>query len=163
MKKELNPALFEEGFGDSRRSLPSLPEYGAELASLGAVAEGRRLEKRFENLASETRAKMDEMARQMNSRNEGANQRISQVEAGIDALAQDLRAKYSHLTSKVTERNLMDMKTQALVDRNTQLMRQFEMRVGQLQKVVEEQEFQILNYQAALEEARRELAKLKKL
>lgn len=164
MKRELTPGLFGEGFNEGRRRDTSLPDInGLELSSLGAVAESKRLEKKVDAVSSELRTKTDEGLRVQQSRFEDFTKKLTALESRFEALSQDLRDKYSNLSSKVTERNLTDMKTQALIDRHTQLLRQFETRVAQLQKVIEEQEFQIMNYQASLEEARRDISRLKKL
>jgi chromosome segregation ATPase len=166
MKRELAPGLFGDSFvpQNGQRMSSSVPDLSSlELTSLGAVAETKRLEKKIESLIVEFRDKTDNHQKTQHARYEDFVKKLGALESRFEALSQDLRGKYSSLSSKITERNLIDMKTQALIDKHTQLLRQFEARNAGLQKVIEEQEFQIMNYQAALEEARRDLARIKKL
>lgn len=153
MKKELTPGLFGD-FQEGRRSA-SYDISGLELSSLSQVAEAKRLEKRVEVLSAEVRTKQEEAHRTYQVRYDEFIKKLNTLESRFESLSQDLHSKFAHLTSKMTERNLTDNKTQALIDRHTQLMRQFEARVAQLQRVIEEQDFQILNYKAALEDIRR--------
>lgn len=165
LKKQLHPGLFEE----NRRSQfgsgfdPGAGSEQIELASLQGVAEAKRIEKRFESWRSELTMKVDEALRSIKLASEAQTNKVQSLEARFENALLEVRTKLQSLGTKVTDSHMADMKTQALMDRHTQLLRQFETRVGQLQKVIEEQEFQILNYQASLEESRRELSKLKRL
>jgi hypothetical protein len=166
MKRELTPGLFGDSFvpQNGQRAHSGAPDLSSlELTSLGAVAETKRLEKKIESLTVEFRDKTDSQHKIQHSRYEDFLKKLSALESRFEALSQDLRSKYSSLSTKITERNLMDMKTQALIDKHTQLLRQLESRNAGLQKVIEEQEFQIMNYQASLEEARRDIARMRKL
>lgn len=165
MRKELNPGLFDneqEGFVRSRA--PGTFEItGAELSALNPTSEVRRIEKRVENITHEARVKHEELIKSVQGRFEQFVQKLSALESKFEALSQDLRGKHSNLSGKVTERHMTDMKTQALIDRHTQLLRQFETRVAGLQRVIEEQEYQIMNYKSALEDARKDIARMKRL
>lgn len=165
MKKQLHPGLFEEG---RRNSLgmgfePVAGGEQIELASLQWAAEVKRLERKFEATKNEVLTRLDEGLKSSKVSHETQTGRIQSLEVRMENLAHELRSKLQSLSGKVSEAHMSDLKTQALMDRHTQLLRQFEARVTQLQKVIEDQEFQILGYQASLEEARRELSKLKKL
>ncbi len=162
MRKELNPGLFNEGISDFRSS-PVYEIIGAELSSLNPSSEIKRIEKRLENIVQESRVKHEELIKSVQTRFEMFVQKQASLESQFEALSQDLRSKHSSLSGKVTERHLTDMKTQALIDRHTQLLRQFEQRVASLQRVIEEQEYQIMNYKSALEDARKEIARMKRL
>lgn len=168
MRREIFPGLFQEGsrsetFHELVPSGMNSPVAGMELQSLNPLSESRRLEKKIEALVGETRAKQEEVQKGMIQRYEHFLGKLNNLESRFDALAADLRQKYSHLSSKTTEGNLSNLKTQALVDKHTHVLRQFESRTTQLTRVIEEQEFQLMNYKSALDEARKEIAKLKKL
>lgn len=163
MRKEMTPGLFSNE-SNREMTLVNNPDLsGMRLESLNPLSEVKRLEKRIEGLVQEVRMKQDEQSRSIQARFELFIQKLGSLDSKFEALSQDLRGKYSHLSSKVTEHNLSDMKTQALIDRHTHVLRQFEQRVAQLQRMIEEQEFQILNYKSALEEARKELARIKRI
>lgn len=164
MRKEITPGLFSGDPMKETMSVMGVPDFSTvKLDSLNPLSEVKRLEKRIEGLIQEVRMKQEEQTRSIQTRFELFVQKLNSLDSKFEALAQDLRGKYSHLSSKVTEHNLSDMKTQALIDRHTHVLRQFEQRVSQLQRMIEEQEFQILNYKAALEDARKELARIKRL
>lgn len=166
MKKQLHPGLFEETRRQSGMSGVFEPLAGSdqlELTSLQWAAESKRLEKKVESLKAELIAKTDESLKQSRQHIDMQGSRIGSLESRFETMSSELKSKLNSLAVKVTEKQMSDLKTQALIDRHTQLLRQFETRVLQLQKVIEEQEFQILNYQASLEEARHELSKLKRL
>lgn len=168
MRKELAQGLFSKdskgmGFEQESKQGFGFDPNQIELSSMNPYSEVRRVEKRVDGLVQEMRLKLDDAAKVSQTKAELFLQKLGSLESRFEALSQDLKSKYSGLTGKMTERNLTDMKTQALMDRHTQLLRQFEQRVSQLQRIVEEQEYQILNYKSALEEARKELQRIKKL
>lgn len=168
MRKELAQGLFANdtkgiGFDQEPRAGFGFDPNQIDLSSMNPHSEVRRVEKRLDGLTQEMRMKLEEVGKSSQSKSELFFQKLTALESRFEAMSQDLKSKYSGLTGKMTERNLTDMKTQALMDRHTQLLRQFEQRVSQLQRVVEEQEYQILNYKSALEEARKELQRLKKI
>lgn len=168
MRKELNPGLFG-GASVPQEDLSELKNFvnyeisGAELSSLNPNSEIKRIEKRVENITQESRVKHGELLKSVQTRFELFVQKLGTLESKFEALSQDIRSKHSTLSGKVTERHMTDMKTQALIDRHTQLLRQFEQRVASLQRVIEEQEYQIMNYKSALEDTRKEIARLKRL
>jgi hypothetical protein len=166
LKKQLHPGLFEEtrrsgGIGGVFEPLGGADQ--VELTSLQWASETKRLEKKVEGLKVELTAKTEDTVKQSKQMTDMLSSRLGSLESRFETLSQELKGKLNSLSAKVTEKHMADLKTQALIDRHTQLLRQFESRVLQLQKVIEDQEFQILNYQAALEEARQELVKLKRL
>jgi chromosome segregation ATPase len=168
MRKELNPGLFAGASANPEGliELKSTSAYdisGVELSSLNPANDLKRLEKKVENITQESRVKHEEMLKAVQTRFEAFVQKLTALESKFEALSQDIRSKHSVLSGKVTERHMTDMKTQALIDRHTQLLRQFEQRVAGLQRVIEEQEYQIMNYKAALDESRKEMARMKRL
>ncbi len=58
---------------------------------------------------------------------------------------------------------MSDAKIQELVDRHNQLVQSFEVRITQMQKVMAEQEMQLMTSRSELKEAQRELARMKRL
>jgi len=63
----------------------------------------------------------------------------------------------------VAERRLQDNKIQEMVDRHNQVLQVYETRLSKVQKLVHEQEVQLMGAKGALEEARREIVRLKRL
>jgi archaellum component FlaC len=75
----------------------------------------------------------------------------------------EINEKFAQINSRVTERRLQESKIQEMMDRHNQVLQTYDVRMGQIQKIVHEQELQLMGAKASLEEARREIARLKKL
>ncbi len=76
---------------------------------------------------------------------------------------QEVNSKYAAVSSRVAERKIHDTKVEEMVDRHAQVLNQFEVRLNQMQKIIHEQEMQLINSRSALQEALREIARLKKI
>lgn len=128
----------------------------AQLTSL-RLALGS-MEKRTETLGF----KMEELARTVHARLERFSQAIVRVEDSMNKSNQDSSQKFAMVAAKVNERKITDMKVQELVDRHNSIIRNFENRLLSMQRLVSEQEMSLHNAQAALDEARNEISRLKR-
>lgn len=181
MHRELNPELFgvkslqEEaplGFTGSQASEPlGLQTASGSRIAPQAMLEMKALEAQIHQLriqlqATEKRSEllmnqMQELVRGANSRFERVGQTFVRIESSMHQQIQELNTKYSAVTSKVNERKVQDAKVQEMIDRHNNIVRTFENRLTHMQRVMSEQEMQLHNSQAALEEARHEIARLK--
>lgn len=118
-----------------------------------------QMEKRTDTIAS----KMEDLARTVHGRLERFSQAIVRLEENQSQQQQENVAKFAHLVGKVNERKISDNKVQELMDRHNNIIRNFENRLLSLQRLVSEQEMALHNSQAALEEARSEIVRLKRL
>jgi chromosome segregation ATPase len=118
-----------------------------------------QLEKRVES----NQAQMQELARSTAMRLERFGSVITRMEETIAQSHQESTARFAQVAAKVNERKVTDSKVQELLDRHNHIVRNFENRMLALQRVVSEQEMALHNSQAALEEARNEIARLKRL
>lgn len=75
---------------------------------------------------------------------------------------QDVSAKFSTLSGKVTERKLSEAKIEEMIVRHGQALQSFEVRTQQLQKLISEQQMQLMNYKSALADAQQEITRLKR-
>lgn len=156
MNKELNPNLFAAKDLDFANREPS-PQ-----ARLDRLAE------RGENLKNEARIQqiqdhMIELSKTTTLKVERMSQKLAQVEGRVDQMTQELRSKYATLSGRMTERSLAESELEAMLERHNQIIRTFESRMSQLQRLCEAQQMQLLSAQAALEEAKRDIARLKKI
>ena len=101
---------------------------------------------------NESKLKMNRMA-----------QRMANFEERIDGISQEMRTTHSKLSSRFTERGLAEHKIEALIERQNSVINSFEKKMTQMSKVIEDSNLQLLRTQSALEDARREIAKLKRL
>lgn len=118
-----------------------------------------QMEKRTDAMGS----KMEELARTVNVRLERFWQTVSRIEETQTVHHQETAGKFSQVVAKVNERKMVDGKVQELVDRHNTIIRNFENRLTSLQRLVTEQELALHNSTAALEDARNEIARLKRL
>lgn len=118
-----------------------------------------QMEKRTDGIVS----KMEELNRSVHTRLERFSNAIVRVEESQMTHNQEATAKFAQIVAKVNERKINDTKVQELVDRHNTVIRNFENRLMALQRLVSEQELALHNSQAALEEARTEILRLKRL
>lgn len=185
MHRELNPELFGtpssvEGGGQPvdptlpatrvmgcaaepapKRPMPYLP---GDLKALEAQVNALRVSlMQVEKRVDATQNQIQELARGTTTRMERFGTSISRMEEMLAQNHQENTAKFAHIVAKVNERKVTDSKVQELLDRHNHIVRSFENRLLSLQRLVSEQEMALHNSQAALEEARNEIARLKRL
>lgn len=163
MNKELNPALFSQQAMEPSRETNSTLTFDPGLVFRSDrhidKIEHRKLEERVALINDRSQ----EALKTMSLKTEKLVQKHLYLEQRLDALIGESRAKYAQLSGKLTEKGLHEVEIQSLLERHNQLVRNFESRLGQMQKVVDSQQMQLMNYASALEDARREIAKLKRL
>lgn len=118
-----------------------------------------QMEKRMEGLSS----KMEELSRGTHGRLERFAQAIGRIEESQTRNNQEQASRFAQLVGRVNESKITDSKVTELVDRHNNIIRNFENRLMSLQRLVSEQEMALHNAQAALEESRNEIARLKRL
>lgn len=101
--------------------------------------------------AKETRFKLDRLA-----------QKVGLLEARIQNVTIEMRESFTKLATKITTSNLDNVKTEAIVDRHNQIVHSFESKLLHLQRVMEEQEIQLTSTLEELQQARAEIARLKR-
>lgn len=89
--------------------------------------------------------------------------KMANFEDRLDSLTQEVRAANSKLTSRFNERGLAEHKIEALIERQNSVINTFEKRMAQMAKNLEDSQLQLIRTQSALEDARREIGKLKRM
>ncbi|MCB0408399.1 MAG: hypothetical protein KDD34_09360 [Bdellovibrionales bacterium] len=117
------------------------------------------LESKLEALSSRT---MD-LLRGAKTRIERVGAATQRVEEAVKLKFQEVAGKVSMLTSKVTERKVADAKIEELIERHNLALQNFELRTQQLQKLISEQQMQLMGYKSTLSEAQREISRLKRI
>ena len=164
MARELNRELF----GTSPVGAAGEPaEAAAPAAELRRVilrveALNRRL-KEFEARGETVNSKVDDVIKQNKQRFERVQGHFQNQNELIKNGFGDLHQKLAHVASRVNERKVNDGVVKEMVDRHTQIVQGFEVRLNQLQRLIGEQELQLINARSELKEALHELARLKKL
>ncbi len=161
MAKELDPSLFGEGSWSASRTIekPKVSVEHLENKIVDMRLEVREINDELNRWANET----SEFRKTTQESLEQLNQRMARVEGVQNRVSDEVMMKVSQLHHKIGDRGQYDRKVQDLIDRHHAVLRSAEMRLNQLQKVVEEKEAQILAAQVALNDAKMELIRLKRL
>lgn len=170
MSRELNPELFPELVRSEPRSpMPSVQVEAANLKTedwrllVGQFELLKRKFKEYEARLETTNTRLTDFVNATKAKYERLAGMTQRLEEMAKSSLQDLAAKQSQLMSRVNERKLSDNKVEELVDRHNQLVQNFELRLAQMQKVLGEQEMQLMASRAELKEAQREFARMKRL
>lgn len=118
--------------------------------------------KEFESRVETMHTKVDEMSRQNKQRFERVQGHFQNQSEMVKSGFSDFNNKIAQVVSRVNERKVNDGVIKEMVDRHTQVVQAFEVRLNQLTRVISEQEMQLMNARQELKEALQELSRLKK-
>ncbi len=91
------------------------------------------------------------------------NKTVHFLEQSFKEFKHEVLTKFSHMNGRLLERQSIEAKTHEMVERYNQILRSFEVRMNQMQRLMHEKESQLISIQAALNEAKAEIIRLKKL
>ncbi len=161
MQKELNPELFGESGAKSR-------VFDAPASNHLNVLEQKIMETRSQ--IHQLADNLGKVVSQINEFIKGSQVKFDRLQQAVQKLEQndqmvmaDSTQKISALHTRLGERKSMDYKIQEMIDRHNSVLRSYEVRMAQLQKLVTEKEAQLLSAQATLNETKMEIARLKRL
>lgn len=169
MNKELNPDLFGE------KKAAKSPSTADLTSSAGVVANANYLntDRQIFELKSQNQVLQDqlgkivttvnELIKSSNLRFEKQSHLLSRLEQTHNGLVTEAGQKFSHLSQRVNERRSLDAKVQEMVDRHNNVIKSFEVRMNHLQKLLAEKEGQMAACQTALNDAKMEIARLKRM
>lgn len=169
MARELNPEIF----GETRKAAASSPsdivvapsflEEDEWKAQLNLVEQLRRKIKELESRLELENVKISDLANASKLRMDRLASSCQRMEELLKSTIYDLNEKYAQVASRMNERKINETKVEEMVNRHSHVVHNFEVRMNQLQKIISEQELQIIHTRTALADAQRELSKLKKL
>ena len=176
MQKELNPELFgtfnttstvtgdnlNNGGrfmeGSSQKMWADMMEQ-SELRVAGLTHDMREIKQQMKDLITQ----FSELFKNTQSRMDRLQQAIQKLDANDHLLAQEISNRVGQLHSRIGERKQLDMKMQEMVDRHNSVLKSFEVRLQHMQKILSEKEGQLLQTTAALNDAKMEISRLKRL
>jgi chromosome segregation ATPase len=168
MARELNRELF----GASRANETPAGEVNSPVA-FAKADEVRVLHLHVENISKRLKefesrletmyTKTDELAKTNKQRFERVQGHFHSQNERIQAGFNDVNGKIAQVVSRVNERKVSEGVVKEMVERQSSLIQTFEVRMQQLQRVISEQELQLMNARSELKEALQELSRLKKL
>lgn len=127
------------------------------------MSQSRQMLAQFDRRLEQMQARFNELSRDTQGRLDRYGHQLLRLEDGISRLTEDTSQRFAQVVAKVNERKVQDSKVQEMLDRHNILVRNFENRLSALQKLTSDQEQALLSAHAALEDARAELARLKRI
>ncbi len=155
MSRQINMDIFNETYN------PSIVEKEAY-----PLFEGDRVDPHYDEIAARTeklRYEVQEWVKSLNLRLEKTTQRVQFLEERAVLTARENHEKLATLYSKIKETQNSDFKFASLIERHNQIVQSFELRLTQSQRLIENQAVQIAKQHELIEDARRQLEKLKRL
>jgi chromosome segregation ATPase len=105
---------------------------------------------------------INELSRLLALKAERMSIKIKLIEERQQSYIEEFQKKLTTLNVKLSDKPRVDIMVQEIVEKHNQVIRTFENRLGQLKRVVENQEAELYKVMNELQEARRELARLKR-
>lgn len=167
MNKELNPELF----GEKKSTKAPNHESAMGLGSPGGnylntdrqIFELRVQNQNLTDQLNKVVATVNELIKTTNAKFEKQASLLNRLEQSHNGLASEAGQKITQLSQRVNERKSLDLKVQEMVDRHNNVIKSFEVRMNHLQKLLSEKEAQMISAQAALNEAKMEISRLKRI
>ncbi|GIL16732.1 MAG: hypothetical protein BroJett040_04830 [Oligoflexia bacterium] len=165
MQKELNPELFGTAAAGSQRWIePERPTPVNIVTQIEArVVEAKNQVTALEGQMSHLVSQVNEFIKASQVKFNRLEQGLQKLEQGLHTVHTEAQNKISHMHHRLGDRRAMDTKLQEMIDRHQSVLRSYELRMSHLQRLMSEKEDQILQTQAALNEAKMEIARLKRL
>ncbi len=175
-QKELNRELFgfkslsdkvsEEVLREASEALKSLPQVPLHFeGDLSAVSSTEFSSERMatSHHLTQLKAEIDESVQTQNLRYEKLQASLSRLEKIHNSFVQDISEKYQQILQKTADQKRFDEKVQDLIERHAQLLKGYEVRMSQLQKLLSIKESEMSDLQAHLNETKMELMRLRRL
>jgi chromosome segregation ATPase len=177
MQKELNPELFGS-FKVSTANLEENMVHGGRFVNgndgVNAKADDlEQVEIRVAQLnlnvgqlmqqMSDIQTQFAELFKNTQTRMDRLQQSIQKLEQNDHMIAQEIATRMNQVHTRIGDRKTQDLKIQQMMDRHNTKKKSFELRLQQAQKVLSEKEAQVLQTTAALNEAKMEIARLKRM
>lgn len=169
MARELNRELF--GSSGRVEAEPQATNQGS--MAYARAEEVKRLHLHLENLSKRLKefesrlevmtSKTDDMLGQNRQRFERVQGHFQRHTEMIQKGFADVNSKIAQVVSRVNERKVEDGIVKEMIERHAHVVQSFEARMQQLQRLISEQELQLINARSELKAAIQEIARLKKL
>lgn len=168
MARELNRDLFAHrapSEPEAPGGYPSVPQVKSEeirVLQLHMETMSRRM-KDFESRVEVLNTKVEEVVVQNRQRFERVQGHFQRQNEMLQTSQGEVHNKIAQVVSRLNERKVAENVVKEMVDRHGAVVQAFEVRLQQLQKVMSEQELQLMHARSELKQALHELSRLKKL
>lgn len=158
MQKQLNSELF----GTASATTAAVTGPKTQMLEQKLMENRVQIGQLSEQLAHVV-SQVNEFIRMSQTKFERLQQGLQRLESNQSEAVLETAQKLGQMHSRLTESKGLEAKIQTMVDRHQQVLRSYELRVAQLQKLLSEREADLIESQAALNEAKMELIRLKRL
>lgn len=171
MQKELNPNLFQANSQNSKGQIDFIENKNATVLapsqpSAAAIAMQGEVQKQMmamQDQIEKLSQMLIESQKNTQLKIDRCQYQVGRLENQQNQSTAEINAKIHHLTQRSMERQNIDIKVQEMIDRHNSVVKTFEVRLNQLQKLLAEKEAQYRAVQASLSEAKMEIMRLKRL
>lgn len=111
----------------------------------------------------ELRSEIAELQKNAKLRNDRINNALQKLETNQIQLNTEIAEKFALMIQKLNDQKKYDQKVQDIVDRHNNLLKGYEVRMNQMQKLIHQKEADYNEASAALREVKAELVRLKRL
>ena len=112
---------------------------------------------------NELKAEINEIQKTAKLKSDRFNQSLQRLEGQQSQLTTDISEKFALLLQKLTEQKKYDQKVQDIVDRHNNLLKGYEVRLNQMQKLLVQKEQDYVEAITTLKELKAEITRLKRL
>jgi len=167
MARELNRELFgNHRLGYDEDALlpapqPAVKNEDVRVLHLHIETLSKRL-KEFESRIEKMHTKVEEVVTQNRQRFERVQATFKNQTEMLQSAMGDVHNKIAQVVSRLNERKISEGVVKEMVDRHGQVVQSFETRLQQFQKVMSDQELQLMHARSELKTALHELERLKK-
>lgn len=168
--KELNPELFGEiNFIEPSRSkntLLDVMKVGAPLEPLNFDDEVQTAKKEL----TDFRHEVHQLKNEHHENTQNTKLRLDRLQISLSRLeqthnnfVQEMAEKVHQMSLRFNDQKKYDQKVQELIDRHSSLLKGYEVRMNQMQKILSHKESELVEVHALLNDAKMELARMKRI
>lgn len=166
MARELNRELFGQRLNNEPEGPSNPPPAFAKAEEVRVLhlhieSISKRM-KDFESRVETMHTKVEEVVSQNRQRFERIQGHFQRQTEMLQSGLGDVHNKIAQVVSRLNERKLSEGVVKEMVDRHGQVVQAFETRLQQFQKVMSDQELQLMHARSELKQALLELARLRK-
>ena len=166
MQKQLNPDLFgteaQMTFTNTDKSPVNQASFDHILNLDSKIAELRQQVAALKEGLAQVRSESQLQQKSVVNHLEQFTRSIKILEQNDQTLAQQNQQKNQHLSQKLADYKNIELKLKEMMDRHQMVLKSYELKIQQLQNVIVQKEGVILGFQSALQDARAEIARLKR-
>jgi len=165
MQKQLNSELFGAASATRQTSSSAMTPVMAPKTQMleQKLTEVRVQVGQLSEQLAHVVTQVNEFIRMSQTKFEKLQQMIQRQEQMQNETTMETAQKLGMMHARLTENKSLEGKVQTMVDRHQQVLRSYEVRMSQLQKLIAEREADLVEAQAFMNETKMEISRLKRM